>query len=577
MAKKRNHISTKLLLSYLALISVTLLAFTLFTTSTYSKTIILQTENSINQLLDQTDSYLTFKLEYVINTATVIAMDQTLNNMISRNPLEMRLIDQIADIDDLEVLLGSFNPFGIIENITLYVNPGFYWSQEGHRFKGLDEAIEAPWYAEFSHMRRRIYWANYMNEADQPSFSLIRNIVDLDDSRKILGIVKIDLSLADLKSMLRRALVNQSSSSALINGEGQIVLQEGDLDGSALLKGLSLTGDRRTWELRDINGEAYFTGLRDLDLTPWSIATFTHYDDAMSQNRRLRNGLLVFVIVVGSFSYVLSFLFSRNIINRMNILIREMRKVQKGDFSVELENFGRDEIGEIAEDFNFMINRVSDLMKEKYQSGLDLKGAELKALQAQINPHFLYNTLELINCSAMENQIPHISEIVRKLARFYKLSLSGGREIVSLKDELEHVNTYVQLQNLRFDNAVKFIIDVPEELLAVNVPKILFQPLVENALIHGILMKPEKTGTISLLGRGKKDGILFTLTDDGTGMEMERLSHLFEVSAKDPLKGYGIKNIRDRLKLTYGEKSYIDFESFPGSGTVVNIYIPGSG
>jgi two-component system sensor histidine kinase YesM len=222
-----------------------------------------------------------------------------------------------------------------------------------------------------------------------------------------------------------------------------------------------------------------------------------------------------------------------------------------------------------------MMAEIGQLVDEKYRLGQEVKNLELKALQAQINPHFLYNTLDLINWMSMRHGAAEIGTLVAALSRFYKLSLGKGDGTADLREELEHARTYVQIQNMRFENAIVLQVEVPDALLACRAPKLIIQPLVENAIFHGIMMKPEERGTVRIQG-GESGGTLWlTVDDDGVGMSEERgRAVLLGSAGSSEYHGYGVRNIHERLQLAGGGDSGLSFARSPGGGTRVTIRLP---
>jgi two-component system sensor histidine kinase YesM len=207
--------------------------------------------------------------------------------------------------------------------------------------------------------------------------------------------------------------------------------------------------------------------------------------------------------------------------------------------------------------------------------GKEVKNAEMKALQAQINPHFLYNTLELINLMALRNNVPEISEIIQTLAKFYKLSLSQGKNVISIEDEISHIETYVKLQNFRFKNKINLVLNVDENLYNYSIMKLVLQPIIENSILHGILEKEKQTGVITVNVKLNDNSIHFSIEDDGIGMTAEQTAKLLEID-KNELKtkqGYGIKNVNHRIKLYYGNEYGLSYTSSPHQGTKVDIII----
>ena len=223
-----------------------------------------------------------------------------------------------------------------------------------------------------------------------------------------------------------------------------------------------------------------------------------------------------------------------------------------------------------------MLTKISILMDSQYALGKRIKELELKSLQAQINPHFLYNTLDLIKWRANEYNDTETEELVAALSNYYKRSLGRGRDMVPLKDEIDHIESYVYIQNMRFDNCVKLTVEIPDSLKNCLLPRITLQPIVENAIIHGILEKNDESGTINIRAEGRNNELYIYITDDGVGMEQEKADIL--LSENDTMNitgsGYGLKNIDERIKLSFGEAYGISFSSHPGKGTTVIVRIP---
>ncbi|MCL2879897.1 MAG: sensor histidine kinase, partial [Treponema sp.] len=193
-----------------------------------------------------------------------------------------------------------------------------------------------------------------------------------------------------------------------------------------------------------------------------------------------------------------------------------------------------------------------------------------KALQAQINPHFLYNTLDLINWMALRSGIPSISGLVQSLAMFYKLSLGSGNDMAPLREEIAHVKVYLEIQAVRFDNKIQYSFSIDDAITECPVPKIILQPLVENSIIHGILEKPDKTGTILVSGQRNNNNIILSVTDDGVGMD----SGITETIVTKGTDRYGVFNIDQRIKLYYGDQYGLSYRSAPAQGTTATITLP---
>lgn len=220
-----------------------------------------------------------------------------------------------------------------------------------------------------------------------------------------------------------------------------------------------------------------------------------------------------------------------------------------------------------------MTRKLKELINEVYKIQLSRKEAELKTLQAQINPHFLYNTLDVIYWTSRLENAPKTGELVSALAKLFKLGLNKGSEITTIKKEIEHIQSYLTIQKYRYDEVPEFIIEVDETILEFSTIKLLLQPIVENALIHGIAELGGK-GSVKITVKGVGEVIKFEVEDNGKGMEESRITQMFEEDFEDDKKGYGISNVHRRIKLYFGQDYGIDISSEIGCGTRVVMTIP---
>ena len=215
-------------------------------------------------------------------------------------------------------------------------------------------------------------------------------------------------------------------------------------------------------------------------------------------------------------------------------------------------------------------------MEQQKHSAEELRIAEYRALQAQINPHFLYNMLDMINWLSKSGKSEEVSIAVQSLSKFYKLTLSKKEVTTTVAEELNHVSLYVKLQNMRFENKIDFLIDVPDEILDCEIPKLVLQPIVENAILHGILGKESKAGSIVIMAWLEGRDIVFVVSDDGVGIPQEQMDKILSGDGKSESgSNIGIYNTHRRLQLYYDNQDFgLTYRSTLGIGTEVEIRIP---
>ena len=296
-------------------------------------------------------------------------------------------------------------------------------------------------------------------------------------------------------------------------------------------------------------------------------------DSLLSTIRIIVILLIVIILVI----YILSRRLSRRITQPVTELCEMTEKFAGGDFSVSYHTDSNDEMKTLAESFNSMVKEIETLVDDIHKEQENLKDAELRLLQEQINPHFLYNTLDAILWMTEAGENQKAIQIIQELSSFFRISLSKGQSEITINNEREHVRSYLEIQRYRYQDILDYEIDFDEGILEYHIQKLTLQPIVENALYHGIKNKRGK-GMIKVLGKEEADTIVFSIIDDGIGMKPEELERLRSLIAgnitDDDQSGYGMANVEKRLEMLYGEEYGMTVESEYGEGTTVNVRIP---
>ncbi len=313
--------------------------------------------------------------------------------------------------------------------------------------------------------------------------------------------------------------------------------------------------------------------------TGWKVITLTPSEILAERISWLALVIVTMGIVCYLFLFFLSMFITSMIMNPLKQLSDSIKKVQEGDFSQQVSFTNKDEIGELGNGYNAMISYIKDLIERVYKLQIREREAELNTLQAQINPHFLYNTLDTIFWKAERNQVPEISEMILALSRIFRLSLNRGNELATVSQERELIKEYLKLQQMRYKQNLTYEIDFDPQLLNNKMPKLIIQPFVENALIHGI-EELENGGHLQINGRLEQERMVFTITDNGVGMDDHKIHDILARNTNNngnPDKvsgGYAIRNVLERLELYYSSNHELKFTSTPGKGTTVTINIP---
>jgi len=571
----------KLLLSYVLLILVPFVIFYQLFNSKISDIIMANTNYSAERSFEQTFDFLSNKLNHIIRVADVIYNEKTIPEILSKEASDYPVSDQIEDMLYLTQYLKSFEDKEDIEKVRLYVPSGLVYSSENVNLFNFDEITATEWYLR---MYNNTFTLAYLpsqllqGENNNPEvLSVARFIINAVNYKEKLGILRIDFIKSDFEQVIDNANTIEGGLTYLENSLGEIVAaSNGELLNQYRLPSETTDSGNNTGNFEHIllNNEKAMFRIKLIPNTDWKMITVIPENLITDKIRSTMNQLLVIMMIISLIAYVLAFSIAHFMAKRISILKTQMNKVQQGILEPLVNTGSNDEIGELILDYNFMISKIKLLMEEQYQSGQRLKAAELKVLQAQINPHFLYNTLELINRLSKKNKVCEIDEVIHSLTRFYRINLSKGDDFITLREELEHVSAYVSIQNMRFKNKITFEVDVAPEFMDMLVPKIILQPIVENSIVHGIMEKNDGMGMIRIFSSVEGDNLILSVQDNGKGVPDDVLARINYGQLFNSKGSYGIRNVVERIKLIYGDAYGLEYLSKYNEGTTVRIKLP---
>ncbi len=427
--------------------------------------------------------------------------------------------------------------------------------------------VETDWYRKVVDAKTAL-WVDpnqpslLIKNLDRPTLSYIFPIRD-KISFNVLGVVVVEILSTELDSYFTETFLKEGGV-FIQNGEGNITYDNNQLALASYLE-----------SSRSQSGND-FTTKASLAIPEWSIVAHIPEAVVFSTLYEVRFSILLVFGVVSLAALLWGWLSARRMTRPIQKMKDSMKRVEKGDFEGVLAIDSQDELGELTRSFNHMLTQIEDLIQEKSRQQKLLEIAELKALQSQINPHFLYNTLDSINWMARLNQLDAVSEMVEALTRIFRVSLSRGAIMIPLRDELTHVTEYMKIQKHRYGDRIDFQVEVPKEFYEYQIVKIVLQPLVENALYHGLRDLNQK-GSIRITAREEEEKLIFSITDTGIGFSPERLKEIRELlalGADTSSKSYGVINVQRRLQVYFGQDFGLSYSSTPGEGTTVDLAIP---
>lgn len=540
-------------------------------------------EQSVSQAISFTESYLR-NMTYLAN---MVEDNGVIQNTLSADGFgeERPYMEQWLEYYELNKEFNSYEISNSVYRFCLYVPDEVMYAGNQYYFDGVSRLKERSDYVDLRYALNRgedyVAISRERDGVDQQDTSqmvtLYHRIASKKEKEEELGICSISVSAKYFQDIMKNANITSEGLVYLMSENGRMITSSN----SSILqkmqkKGILLNyGAELFMEKRKEGQKEYYITRQNVDGASWQMILIIPENEYEDQYRflwlsaALMLGSMIAVIVL------MSYLLSGYYVGRLKKLNVEMTGLESGNLNANLPiTTEEDEIEEIYHNFNGMVQEVQRLMQEHYQLGKEVKMAEVRALQAQINPHFLYNTLDLINWISMDYGAEEIGTLTWNLARFYRLSLNHGKSLISIGEEVEHVEVYVNIENYHFDNAISLEVDVPEELKSYACLNIILQPFVENAIVHGIAEKPDiESCEIRICARREEQDIVFSVQDDGPGVDVKETQKETQQDIRTAQHGYGVRNINFRLKLCFGEKygvTYLESEK----GTHVEIKIP---
>lgn len=583
---KNCSMRVKLFASFFLLIFIPIIVLTVF--AAYRSTAIIQEQSmEIARLyLQQTENEMESELYKIATVSSSVAQTAEVHEVLEKQNTGISFIEEYDDMNELYKTIESTRALQNLYQIRLFISDSFTHSRSNYITYPLSSVSDTDWYhqlVEQYQTQALLPPSTFQPPLSEPQevLSVVTLIRSRKDITRILGVVSVDVLKSDLIDILQRNNYAEQSAAYLVDENLNIVcganstfpVSEADL--AAQLQQMRDTFGASSGV--STAGNAVY-GLSAPIFDGWRIFTVASMGNLLSPVSDLRDQMILLTVIISIIAFCLSYLYARYSTRRIKTLAEQVRRVENGDLSVSCIVDSEDEIGELQNSFNFMVRRISLLVDERYNLGKNLKDMELRALQAQINPHFLYNTLDMIAWKAMASGNQETVDIVVKLARFYRLSLSNGSDFLPLSDEVEHVRLFVELTNLCRSRNVQLNTEVAPNIADYPIMKLILQPIVENSLFHGLYELSDREGIIRMTAEQIGSYVQIQIADNGVGIEKSKLAELLAKKEKPVVNtkrgGYGIGNILERLRIYYDDRFTFQIESAILTGTTVTIRIP---
>ncbi len=567
-----SSLQTKVNIIFCVLLVIPMVLFSIYATGRMRSVMQEQTLTAARKTFDEALGSLNSLMAKMSSVSDTIAKDSNLPYVISveeenRNIFQAyrRYLNYASTVSQLKTLSG-------ISDIRLYSDSQFFT-------RPLEPIRQTDWFASLYRFPFRQWFSSSdfpdIPENEEPYFSYIRLLHSRGNYKTYDGVLQINVPRKDFMEPLLKTTVTPNSAMLLLTAdrillEGSASFPAADADSLSSI----VSSPYNEWQVLRLQGVEYHVICSRLELNDWTLAVLIPATDMAAVSSRLCWEMIGIMLALAVIAYLVATTMAHSILKRIMQLTNATWQLESGDTDIRLASAEQDELGSLMVRFDQMAACIDRLMEEKVRYGQRIQNLELQALQAQINPHFLYNTLDTINCLAIRKNAPEISGLVSSLAGFYRISLSKGREQISIRDEVTHAKMYLNILDSRFPGQIRTTWDIPPEIEDLRIIKIVLQPIIENAAIHGIYERENGSGSITIRGRLEGDDVYLTITDDGVGMTQEVIDANFRTPAEPIPGGYGIRNICERIRIAYGGEYGLSCVSEVGRGTTVTIHIP---
>lgn len=522
------------------------------------------------------------KLQQYRNSLEVIA-----NNTVILNTLTDETLNPY---DKGELVSKEVNNSLLLEKQSEVRNCMIYSSVQdckiyGRRASMMQQASREVWYLQERVIKDDCF-SYFALKDSEPILSLVKDIEELDTehlSRSQLGIIKLDVAMKRLFVPAATDSEENATYDVIVyKNEGEdakILYQTLKENGSEILKKYwSDTAKEETGANSEGLIDTYTVAGQTLEDYGLNLLFLFDNQDSLEKRAEIIETILPLLLLLMIAVTGVIYWYSKDFSSRVELLVKKFRRAETGDLLVSEKISGTDEIAVLDQQFNRMLGKLDQLIKTSYVQKLENKEAQLKNLQLQINPHFLYNTLETISSIAAVKQVFVVCDICGKLGEIFRYSLGKNYgELVPLEQEMTHIKNYMFIQKIRYGDRLQVFYNIDVDAAHVYIPRFILQPIVENAISHG-LSNLTSVGTLEVSAFEKKDRLYIEIEDDGEGMVREKVAEITRfINTAKPVEGkknIGIRNVNQRIKLAYGEAYGITIRSAPYQGSRFTIQLP---
>ncbi|MFA9377426.1 MAG: sensor histidine kinase [Lachnotalea sp.] len=591
-------LKNKVLLSVVILIAVTVFLFTYVALGIFQKSMDDKNESFYRQNIKNVSTHMNDYLDEIGAIANESNYNYDLQNYLRAISLEQNSsnyseLSSQANMRDYELAMQIFssplNDRTDITNIMVFGKKRMLLYRSIYSYiQVITDDTKSEWYQNAVEAEGKLVVTGpqrhaFLSSDAQEELTVSRSIYD-SESGDFLGVILVDINTNEIEGYLNEISTENGGRICILNSNKELICDQTatkennvDMSDEVVLEKISesIESDSQGRSIIQIDGEKYQIVFNTMERSGWIILALTPYNIYQSATFvNMIEILLLFFLLMVIIMIALNHLLGR-IVMPVKSLMNMVDMADAGNLSLRAEVESRDEIGQLANSFNNMLDRIENLKEQVEDEQEGKRRMELQALQAQINPHFLYNTLDAIIWMA-ETDNRDIVPMTEALAKFFRISLNKGKEFIQMQGELNHVENYLVIQSMRYLDKFTYQIEVADDIKELLTIKLIIQPIVENCIYHGIKQK-RGHGQIWIRAYRIENYIKVEIKDDGVGMNQETCENLLysnEAFANSSGSGIGIKNVNERIQLSFGKSYGLHYESTLGVGTVVTVTLP---
>lgn len=545
-----------------------------------------QLEASHMEITNQFNNYIDNLQSYLLDMSSTPYLNRTLLNILADRPVNIGTTTDAYLHDFLFTTIMSKNNFsfaGVINQTNL--SSGYYITTDtSFGLKPYEDLVKSDSFLDF--VQNDYDFACYPMPAGdtsilgsnvQDKILYIRTIKDTQDSFNLLGYLLLGINTSTFDAQCKSVIDTSVSGLTMTDSKGRLLYQYGMKEPSFS----NAPGQSTEISYEKSQDIQYLKCITKENSLGWRI---TYYTDLSHQAAPSLSATITYIILIAvaaiTVFILIASLITSAVTSPMKKLLHSIQHFQTGDFDQQVEIKYNDEIGQLTEGYNQMVNRIKELIQQNYEIKIQEQKAQLAALQTQINPHFLYNTLDLLYWKAIAYDQDEIAELVYSLSRLFRISLNKGNSFITYEKEAEFLSCYLTLQKSLMSERLSYTLTVPDSIKGTYLPRFLLQPLIENAIIHGLDDNMDNP-RLAVIITDHTETVSITIRDNGKGMDESAINRLLTTDSssitEDPAaadKGYAIPNILHRLQMYYGTRMSFQIESQINSGTCILLELP---